>query len=180
MSFFRRHYGAGPLHLLSLLACFAFSGYVVDIMYHAGHGQRILGWFVAAILGHDVVLFPLYALADRSAGFVDARRHPGRLPAVPMINYVRVPVVVCVLLLAISWPLVLDRSPATYQAATGLTPAPYESRYLLVVAVAFGTSAVLYALRVGRAVAAGRAVAREQDTDVTPADATDAEPAAGD
>jgi hypothetical protein len=160
IGFFRRHYGAGPLHLLSLLACFAFSGYVVDIMYHARHGQRILVWFVAAILGHDVVLFPLYALADRSAHFVDARRHPQRLPVVPWINYVRVPVVVSALLLAISWPLVLDRSEPAYHAATGLTLAPYDGRYLLVVAVAFGASAVLYALRIGGAVAATRRTAR--------------------
>jgi hypothetical protein len=160
MGFFRRHYGAGPLHLLSLLACFAFSGYVVDIMYHAGHGQRILVWFVAAILGHDAVLFPLYALADRSANFVDARRHPQRLPAVPWINYLRVPVVMCALLLAISWPLVLGKSEQTYHSATGLTLAPYEGRYLLVVAVAFGASAVLYALRMGRAGAAARKAER--------------------
>jgi len=153
---FRRHYGAGPLHLLGLLASFALSGYVVNAMYHAGHGQRILVWFVGAIIGNDLVLFPLYALADRSAHFLDARRHPQRLPTVAWINYLRVPVVVSVMLLAVSWPLVLNRSPGPYKAATGLTPAPYENRYLLLVALAFTASAVLYALRLGRAVAAGR------------------------
>jgi hypothetical protein len=159
LAWFRRHYGAGPLHLLALLASFALSGYVVDAMYHAGHGQRILVWFVAAILGHDVVLFPLYALADGSANFLQVRRRPQRLPDVPWINYLRVPVVLSAMLLAISWPLVLDRSPGPYHAATGLTPAPYEGRYLLVVAVAFGASAVLYALRVGKVAAAGRRAA---------------------
>jgi hypothetical protein len=156
--FFRRHYGAGPLHLLCLLACFALSGYVVNAMYHAGHGQRILVWFLVAVVGHDIVLFPLYALADRSAGWLEARRHPEHLASVPWINYVRVPVVISALLLAVSFPLVLGLSERTYKAATGLTLAPYEGRYLLVVAVLFGVSALLYALRVRRATRAlGRA-----------------------
>jgi hypothetical protein len=151
---FRRYYGAGPLHLLALIACFALSGYVVDDMYHAAHGQRILVWFLGAVVGHDLVLFPLYALADRSAGWLGARFRPDRRPAVPWINYVRVPVVMSVLLLAVSFPLVLNLSNRTYQAATGLTVAPFEGRYLLVVAALFGTSAVLYALRLGRAMTA--------------------------
>jgi hypothetical protein len=160
---FRRHYGAGPLHLLSLLACFALSGYIVTAMYHAGHGERILVWFAGAILGHDLVLFPLYALADRSEGWLTARRHPQRLPAVPWINHVRVPVVLSFMLLAISFPLVLDWSNRSYHAATGLTLAPYEGRYLLIVAVLFAASAVLYAARLGRAVTLGRrSVAAEQ------------------
>ena len=157
LKLFRRYYGAGPLHLLALIACFALSGYVVDDMYRAAHGQRILVWFVGAVIGHDLVLFPLYALADRSAGWLGARSRAERLPAVPWINYVRVPVVMSVLLLAVSFPLVLNLSNRTYQAATGLTVAPYEGRYLLVVAALFGVSAVLYALRLGRAARAAPA-----------------------
>jgi hypothetical protein len=156
VQFFRRHYGAGPIHLLSLLACFAFSGYIVNAMYHEGDGKRILLWFVGAAILHDLVLFPLYALADRSAGWVNARRRPKALPVVPWINYVRVPAVISLILLAISFPLVLKLSDPAYQAATGLTQAPFEARYLLVVAVLFGVSAVLYAGRVGRAVVARR------------------------
>jgi hypothetical protein len=158
LRFFRHHYGAGPLHLLSLLACFAFSGYIVSNIHQVGQWHRILEWLVGAVIGHDLVLFPLYALADRSAGWLDARRRPERLPAVPAINYVRVPVVMSLILLGISWPLVFDRSNRTYFAATGLTLSPYEGRYLLVVAVLFGTSAVLYAFRLGRAARAGRTV----------------------
>jgi hypothetical protein len=153
---FRHYYGSGPLHLLALLACFAFAGYVVKDMYHARDGVRILVWFVAAIIGHDIILFPLYALADRSLSWVSARRHAKDLPVVPWINYLRVPVVVSVMLLAVSFPLVLKLSPGPYRAATGLTVAPYEGRYLLIVAVLFGASAVLYATRMGRAVVSAR------------------------
>jgi len=154
LKLFRRYYGAGPLHLLALIACFGLSGYIVDDMYRAAHGQRILVWFIGAVVGHDLVLFPLYALADRSAGWVGARTRATHLPPVPWINYVRVPVVISVLLLAISFPLVLDLSNRTYKGATGLTVAPFQGRYLLIVGVLFATSAVLYALRVGRAVRA--------------------------
>jgi hypothetical protein len=156
MKRFRRHYGAGPLHLLGLLASLAFAGYIVSIIHQVGHWERILVWLVLALVGHDLVLFPLYALADRSASWLHARFHPERLPAVPWINHLRVPVVLSVVLLAVSWPLVLDRSAATYHAATGLTPAPYENRYLLTVAVIFAASAVLYAVRLGRAAVSRR------------------------
>jgi hypothetical protein len=151
MKFFRRHYGAGPLHLLSLIACFALSGYIVTNIRQVGHWERILVWFAAAILGHDLLVFPLYALADRSMGWLDARRRPERLPTVPWINHLRVPTVMSLLLLAVSWPLVLDRSERTYHSATGLTLAPYENRYLGIVAVMFCVSAITYALRLRRA-----------------------------
>jgi hypothetical protein len=167
MKLFRRYYGAGPLHLLALIACFALSGYVVDDMYRAAHGQRILVWFVGAVVGHDLVLFPLYALADRSAGWLGARTRAAFLPPVPWINYVRVPVVMSVLLLGVSFPLVLDLSNRTYKAATGLTVAPFQGRYLLVVGVLFATSAVLYALRVGRAVRATPRASDSTDPPVT-------------
>jgi hypothetical protein len=149
--FFRRHYGAGPLHLLALLASFALAGYIVSTIHQVPHWERILVWLVAAVIGHDVIVFPLYALADRSAGWVEAHRHPERLPAVPWINHVRVPVVMSLTLLGISFPLVLDLSNRTYHAATGLTVAPYENRYLAIVAVLFASSAVFYAFRLGRA-----------------------------
>jgi len=152
MRYIRRYYGAGPLHLLSLLACLAFAGYVVTLVHQAREWQLILLWFGGAIIGHDIVAFPLYALADRSAGLLGALRHPDSLPPVPWINHIRVPAVISGLLLAISFPLVLDLAGPSYHGATGLSVAPFAGRYLLIVAVLFGTSAVLYALRVRSAV----------------------------
>jgi hypothetical protein len=149
MSWFRRRYGAGPLHLLSLMACAALSAYVVTRLFASGPVTRILVWFAGAVIAHDLVLWPLYALADR-AGVRAARRDPSRLPRVPWINHLRVPVVIAGVLLAVSFPLVLDLAPQTYRAATGLSVSVYLGRYLLIVAGLFGASAVLYALRVGR------------------------------
>jgi hypothetical protein len=151
MDWLRRHYGAGPLHLLSLLASFALAGYVASRILGSANWGWIVVWFAGAVIAHDLVLWPLYTLVDRSA-IRAARRHPERLPPVPWINHVRVPAVISALLLSISFPLVLRLEPRTYQAATGLTPSLYLDRWLLVTGVLFAASGVLYALRLGRAV----------------------------
>jgi hypothetical protein len=147
----RRHYGAGPLHLLALIACVAFVGYVVTRIQHQGGLIKIGVWFILALVLHDLVIWPLYALADRGALRL-ARRHPARLPRVPWLNYVRVPAIMSAVLLAISLPLVLRRSEAGYHANTGLTESVYAGRWLLVTAALFALSAVLYAGRLALAI----------------------------
>jgi hypothetical protein len=155
MGWFRRHYGAGPLHLLSLVACLAFAGYGVTRILAGPEGIRILVWFGGAAVAHDLVLWPLYAVADRGA-VVAARRHPERLLRVPWINYVRVPTILSAVLLAVSFPLVFRWSEPAYHNASGLTESPYLGRWLLVTGMAFGLSAVLYAFRVGRVMVQGK------------------------
>ena len=76
-----RWYGANPLHLLALLACFALAGYAAARLV----SSRPLGvavWFLGAVVGHDLLLMPLYSLADRSA--LAAIRH--RTPRLPVIR----------------------------------------------------------------------------------------------
>jgi hypothetical protein len=146
----RRRYGAGPLHLLSLLACFALAGYAVTRMRDQGGLKMILVWFIASVVGHDLVLWPLYALADRRAVRL-SRRHPGRLPTVPWINHLRVPVIVSAVLLGVSLPLVLRLSSANYVAYSGVSESPYLGHWLLVTGVLFAGSAVIYAVRLARA-----------------------------
>lgn len=148
--FIVRRYGAGPLHLLALLASFAFAGYVVDRVTTVNDPIGIGIWFAVTLVAHDLALFPLYSLADRSLS-LRARRHPERLPRVPGINYVRVPVLVSGMLLLVSFPLVFKLDVADYHSATGLNPDPYLARWLLITAVLFAASAILYALRLGRA-----------------------------
>jgi hypothetical protein len=148
---FRRHYGAGPLHLLGLLAAFAVAGYVASRIAGVPLAMRIGIWFVAGVIAHDLLLWPLYTVVDRVA-VVAARRHPERLPKVPWINHLRVSVVLSAVWLMISFPLVLRLTPGSYRSATGLTPDVYLGRWLLLSAIAFGASAVIYAVRLGRAV----------------------------
>lgn len=60
----RRWYGANPLHLLALLAAFALAGYAVRAVIAAGQWRGFAVWFLIAIVAHDLLLFPLYSLAD--------------------------------------------------------------------------------------------------------------------
>ena len=63
-SWIRRWYGANPLHLLALLAAFALAGYAVRAVIAAGQWRGFAVWFLVAIVAHDLLLFPLYSLAD--------------------------------------------------------------------------------------------------------------------
>jgi hypothetical protein len=154
---FRRHYGAHPLHLLTLVASFALVGYVISTLgakqLWNSHvwWQSIAVWFIAAILLHDLVLFPFYALADRSlgAGWQAVRgRLPDRTPRVPPINYVRIPTMASGLLFLMFFPGIIEQGKGAYLRATGLTQAPFLDRWLLITAALFGASALAYGIRV--------------------------------
>jgi hypothetical protein len=162
-----RQYGASPLHLLALLAAFALAGYAVHAVVAAGQWRGFAVWFIVAIVGHDIFLFPLYSLADLSVRRLLPRRavegpgsglaHPPAGP--PVINYIRVPVGFSLLLLLVWFPLILGLSSAAYYRASGLSTSPYLWRWLAVTGVMFAGSAMAYALAIRRA--SGRARAAE-------------------
>ena len=161
----RHWYGANPLHLLALLASFALAGYAVRAVIMAGQFRGFVIWFAVAIVGHDLLLFPLYSLADQSVQRLlpwTARRRPGRpgssaqVPGPPLINYVRIPVAFSLLLLLTFFPLILGLSEPEYHRASGLTTQPYLWRWLAVTGVLFAASAVVYALAWRRAAARAR------------------------
>ena len=140
----RRWYGAGPLHLLSMVGCFAVAGYVVPRVLDAREPVEIAVWFLGAVVLHDLVLFPAYAALDR-LGRSLARRAPS-LP-VAWINHVRAPLVLSGLLLLVWAPLVLRLRPASYESASGLTPDLFLGRWVVwTVALWFGSAAV-YGIR---------------------------------
>jgi hypothetical protein len=144
---FRRTYGSNPLHLLSLLACFGLAGYAVLQAAHGPLPLRMAAWFVGALIGHDLLLFPLYAVADRTLTTLVPRRR-GRLLTPPgTVNYLRVPALLSGLLLLMFFPVILRRSEGPYGAASGLDQSPYLARWLLLTGAAFAVSAVLLALR---------------------------------
>jgi hypothetical protein len=158
LSHFRKFYGANPLHLLALLASFALLGYVISVVGPVTlwnpvvWWQSILVWFLGAVVLHDLVLFPLYALADRSltAGLrAMASRRESRRLKVPVVNYLRIPALTSGLLFLVFFPGIIEQGTDTYLAATGQTQDPFLGRWLLAVAVIFGLSAVAYAIRLG-------------------------------
>jgi hypothetical protein len=158
----RHWYGANPLHLLALLAAFALAGYAVRAVIEAGQFRGFAIWFAVAIVGHDLLLFPLYSLADLSVQQLlpwrTSRRRagrqaaaPGAVPGPPVLNYVRIPVAFSLLLLLAFFPLILGLSEPEYHRASGLATQPYLWRWLAVTGVLFAASAVIYALRCRRA-----------------------------
>ncbi|WP_063628931.1 hypothetical protein [Amycolatopsis taiwanensis] len=156
----RSFYGQRPLHLLVLLGCFALAGYAA---LHAATDPAwpiMLAWFLAAVIGHDLVLFPLYALADRSLAALTrrlpARRAATRTPLVSPLNYLRVPALGVGLTFLLFLPGIIEQGAPTYLAATGQTQQPYLARWLLLSAAMFGVSAVAYTLALRRASAPSR------------------------
>lgn len=166
----RRVYGAGPLHLLALLASFAIAGAAVVRWLDAGpDAVNIALWFLGALLGHDLVLVPLYTGLDRLAtGLVrpplpqhgpaadaDAPRRGGDLRPPWGAAYVRVPALLSALLFAVFFPLILAPGSATYRAATGHALPDYLSRWLVASGLLFGLSGLAFALRLARERRAG-------------------------
>ena len=162
-----RLYGAGPLHLLCVIACVVVSGYVVTRIHAEGGWVRIAAWFALAVIVHDLIVWPLYALADRSALRI-ARRHPKRFLTVPWINHVRVPAIISGVLLGISFPLIFQLSSRYYAATTGMSESPYLGRWLLVTGILFAVSAAVYALRLARAHRRGAHAERATDGGAAP------------
>ena len=153
---FARFYGAHPLHLLTMMCCFALwlsvivvAGPQTFINTHVWW-QSIAVWFVGAAVSHDMLLFPLYALADLSlrTGLRAMRGLPiPRRTAVPIVNYVRLPVLGTGLTFLMFFPGIIKQGAFFYHNATGMTQDPFLHRWLLLVAAMFGTSALAYALR---------------------------------
>ncbi len=148
----RGFYGANPLHLLALLGCFALAGYAARQTSSDPSWPTIGLWFVGAVIAHDLVLFPLYALADRSlsAGLRSLRpgSRAGRTPPrVAAVNYLRVPILGTGLLLLLFFPGIIQQGHQTYLAATGQNQEPYLNRWLLLTAAMFAISAITYAAR---------------------------------
>jgi peroxiredoxin len=143
---FPRWYGASPLHLLTMLGCFALAGYAAAELL-PDNAVGIPVWLVGAVIGHDLLLMPLYTLADRSAMAVFRHRKP-RLPAVPWINYLRVPAALSGMLLLIWFPLIF-RLPTRFPDTTTLSLDPYLWHWLAVTGALFLLSAAALALRLG-------------------------------
>lgn len=132
-------YGAPAWHLIALIACYAVALYVFTRVISAGIVLGFVVWFVGAVILHDLVILPLYSLADTRLQRELRRRPP--------VNYVRVPAALSGLLLLIWFPLILRSSEYYYRAATGLSTEPYLLRWLLITCALFAGSAIVHAIR---------------------------------
>jgi hypothetical protein len=149
---FRAVYGSNPLHLLTLIAGFALFGYILATIKPSTlwnpntWWQSILVWFAAAIVAHDLVLFPVYSLIDRIL-VAGSRLRPRAKASVPVLNYVRIPAMGAALTLLVFLPGIIQQGAPVYAAATGQTQEPFLGRWLLLTAAMFAISAVVYGIR---------------------------------
>lgn len=142
---FFRWYGANPLHLLVFVATMAVTGFaMLKLLFRNPFG--VIVWFGVAIVAHDLLLLPLYSLANRSLSAVLHRR-PLRLPARTWLNHVRIPVALSGLLLLTFFPLIAGIPKNFVQISGGPLP-PFLGHWLLITAVLFATSAIALAVRV--------------------------------
>lgn len=147
-------YRARPWHLLTLLALFVVTGYAASRLLMNPAWLQVAIWFVGAAVVWDLVVGPLYVLADRVLR--------GVLPAVrgiSLLNHVRAPAVVSSLLLLMFAPLIFQRTDEIFALKAGLPADPYLSRWLLLTVGLFAASALVFGLRVLRAGGRGRAPA---------------------
>ncbi|MER6330223.1 hypothetical protein [Streptomyces sp. NPDC001034] len=133
-----------PFPLLLLACSFALAAYA-GVRLFAGDRLAVALWIVGAALLHDLVLLPLYSVADRT--LVRGLDAVGRRAWTP---YVRVPAALSGLLLLVWFPLISGRAAERYRLTTGLSPDGFAARWLLITAVLFGGSASLLVWRVRR------------------------------
>lgn len=139
----RQLYGAHPLQLLLILSSFVVVGYTLWLLGFTAlwnpdtWWQSIAVWFVGAALAHDLLLFPVYAAADRILVAASRRQsiRDRRSPALPMINYVRVPLLAVGLITLLFFPGVIRQGAGSYNRATGQTQEPFLLRWVLLCAV---------------------------------------------
>lgn len=172
----RRLYGERLLHLIVLLAALALGAYAVstlglnELFNPKVWWQSIAVWFAVAIIAHDLVLFPLYALAERI--IPTALRPNGgvrhrSVREVLIVNYIRIPTMATGLTLMLFLPGIIEQGGPTYQMATGLTQSPYLSRWLLLTDGFYLVSAICFVVRVALS---GRTIsAATQGTPAVPA-----------
>ncbi|MBQ1017589.1 hypothetical protein KBX71_06865 [Micromonospora sp. D93] len=153
----RAAYGSSPQHLVVMIACFTLAGWVALRIADEATAGRMLLWFVGAAIAHDLVLFPIYATADRllrgALGRSGNRGMDGPAAHHPMpgrpstLNHIRVPALATGLLFLVYLPGILRQGRETYLAATGQNQHPYLARWLAITATLFLVSGVWYVIR---------------------------------
>lgn len=168
---FHKIYGARPRQLLVLTGCFLLAGYALlvlgpDQLFDSDvWWQSLAVWFLGGAIFVDLVLFPLCAAADRALNVVmrAARTPQRRDPRVPIVNYIRVPVLASGLLFLLFFPGIVEQGKGSYLAATGQTQEPFLERWLWLTVLFCCLSALAYTIRYGvRRVRTMRSIERER------------------
>jgi hypothetical protein len=148
---FWRRYGASPLHLLAHLVGFAIVAFALDRIFSGGDVKELLVLYLGLVIAHDLVFVPAYTGVDRLFRGVIARLQLPTRTGVPVVNHVRAPAMISGLLLIIYFPLISGRNQGWFLELSGHSPTHYLRNWLLITAVLFLASGLIYTGRVVRA-----------------------------
>ena len=148
-------YGSSPAHLLLGLAALVVSAWAVVQAFGQGPPLSLAKWFVGSILAHDLVLLPTYSLAlivllRVFAGREDGDRAGPSPRRLLVLNHLRVPAGLSLLLLLLFFPFILGLAEGGYRGVSGLSTEPYLPRWLLLSGGLFLLSGLLLAVRLVR------------------------------
>ena len=144
MAFFRARYGASPVHLLAHLVLLPLIAWAVLQTLSFRGARDVVEWFVAALILHDLIALPTYSALDRVA-------QRARLRGIPVVNHLRVPAVAAGASFLVFFPLILKKSTGSLHYLSGVQPAGYLGRWLLLVAAVAVASALVLGVRLARA-----------------------------
>jgi hypothetical protein len=148
---FGDRYGAGPLHLLAVLSSFVVAAYALHrALELTSNPERIVIWLGGSIVAHDLLLFPVYALAGVLAAAALLSGHPRDRVRIAALNHLRAPALLSGLLLLVWYPLVAGPADRGFARLTGLSKDVYLERWLLLTAALFAGSGAIFALRLPR------------------------------
>lgn len=153
MTFFKRFYGHGPLHLLGHIVSIAIAFWAVGLMLDAGPTERVALWFIGGAILQDALFVPLYSALDLVSRAGSGDGITVRRP-VPVINYIRFPAVIAGTLFLVWFPLILARSEDNLVRTANEDADGFLLSWLLTTGAVFLVSAVLYALKLRRVHAA--------------------------
>ncbi len=138
------------------LAAIAVSAWAVLQAFGRGPPLSLTKWFLGSILAHDLVLLPLYSLMLigllRLVGGRGAQDRAGPSPRrLLVLNHVRVPAALSLLMLLLFFPLILGLAEGGYRGVSGLSTGPYLPRWLILSGALFALSGAILAVRLARA-----------------------------
>jgi hypothetical protein len=133
----------------------ALAAFAVLRIFDGGGVPQVIVLYLGLVIAHDLIFVPFYTGLDRFMRRLLAPLASSRRARIPIINYVRAPLLISALLLLIYSPLILGLSDSYYFGLSGHHVEHYLRNWLLITAALFIGSALVYAGRV--AVVARRA-----------------------
>jgi hypothetical protein len=144
---FRSRYGASPLHLAGHLVVFAIAFFAIDRMATGSGLAEVIALYIGFVIAHDLIFLPAYSGLDRATRVTLARLPPRRRGSVPAINHIRAPALISGLLLIIYAPFISGKADSGYFQLSGHHITGYLRNWVLISAVLFLGSGIIYAFR---------------------------------